>query len=300
MDNLDFLADLIARARAAGADAADAVLIPAPPSRWPAGWARQSMSSAPKAATWACACSWASGRPSCHPPPSIPPASLNWPSVRSPWHASCRKTRSPAWPTPPHRRGTWHWTWKTRRAGPRALIARAAAAEEAALAVPGVTNSEGAEAGFGRTEAVVVTSAGFAGRQVRTSHSVSAAALAGTGTAMQRDYDYHSTVHLADLDDPVEIGRSAGERAVTRLNPMRPKTAKVPVIYDPRVAGSLLGHLAGAINGAGVARGTSFLKDRLGQRIFAAGIEVHDDPLRVRGLRSRLFDGEGTPTARAT
>ncbi len=176
------------------------------------------------------------------------------------------------------------------------LIARAAAAEEAALAVHGVTNSEGAEAGFGRTEAVLVTSAGFAGRQVRTSHSVSASALAGAGTAMQRDYDSHSTVHLADLDDPVKIGHSAGERAVARLNPVRPKTAKVPVIYDPRVAGSLLGHLAGAINGAGVARGTSFLKDRLGQRIFAAGIEVHDDPLRVRGLRSRLFDGEGTPT----
>jgi len=180
---------------------------------------------------------------------------------------------------------------------PEALIARAAAAEDAALAVHGVTNSEGAEAGFGRTEAVLVTSAGFAGRQVRTSHSVSAAALAGTGTAMQRDYDSHSTVHLADLDDPVAIGRSAGERAVARLNPTRPNTAKIPVIYDPRVAGSLLGHLAGAINGAGVARGTSFLKDRLGQRIFRAGIEVHDDPLRVRGLRSRRFDGEGTPTA---
>ena len=177
-----------------------------------------------------------------------------------------------------------------------ALVARAAAAEDAARAVHGVTNSEGAEAGFGRTEAVLVTSAGFAGRQVRTSHSVSAAALAGSGTAMQRDYDSHSTVHLADLDEPSKIGHSAGERAVARLNPTRPKTARLPVVYDPRVAGSLLGHLAGAINGAGVARGTSFLKDKLGQRIFASGIEVHDDPLRVRGLRSRRFDGEGTPT----
>ena len=177
-----------------------------------------------------------------------------------------------------------------------ALVARAAAAEDAARAVHGVTNSEGAEAGFGRTEAVLVTSGGFAGRQVRTSHSVSAAALAGSGTAMQRDYDSHSTVHLADLDEPSKIGHSAGERAVARLNPSRPKTARLPVVYDPRVAGSLLGHLAGAINGAGVARGTSFLKDKLGQRIFASGIEVHDDPLRVRGLRSRRFDGEGTPT----
>src|SRR3984885_4799603 len=177
-----------------------------------------------------------------------------------------------------------------------ALIARAAAAEDAAMAVHGVTNSEGAEAGFGRTEAVLVTSAGFAGRSVRTGPSVSAAALAGTGTAMQRDYDSHSVVHLADLDDPAAIAPSAGERAVARLNPTRPKTARLPVIYDPRVAGSLLGHLAGAINGGAVARGTSFLKDLLGKRIFPSGIEVHDDPLRVRGLRSRRFDGEGTPT----
>jgi PmbA protein len=177
------------------------------------------------------------------------------------------------------------------------LLARAAAAEEAALAMPGITNSEGAEAGFSRAEASLVTSAGFAGSSVRTGHSVSATALAGSGTAMQRDYDYHSAVHLADLDDPATIGRSAAERALARLNPARPATARLPVVYDPRVAGGLLGHLAGAINGASVARGTSFLKDKLGQRIFAAGIMVRDDPRRLRGLRSRLFDGEGTPTA---
>jgi PmbA protein len=177
-----------------------------------------------------------------------------------------------------------------------ALIARAALAEDAALAVPGVTNSEGAEAGFGRSVGVLVTSDGFVGKSVRTSHSISASALAGTGTGMQRDHDYSGAVHLADLDDAVAIGRSAGERAVRRLNPVRPKTGRYPVIYDPRVAGGLLGHLAGAINGSAVARGTSFLKDRMGQRIFAAGIDVHDDPRRVRGLRSRAFDGEGTPT----
>ncbi|HJS84156.1 MAG TPA: TldD/PmbA family protein [Acetobacteraceae bacterium] len=176
------------------------------------------------------------------------------------------------------------------------LTARAAAAEEAALAVPGVTNSEGASAGYGRTEVALVTSAGFAGTIARTSYSISATALAGTGTAMQRDYDYHGTVHLADLDAPGPIGRSAGERAVARLNPTRPKTARLPVVYDPRVAGSLLGHLAGAINGASIARGTSFLKDRLGQYVFAPGIAVHDDPLRRRGLRSKAWDGEGTPT----
>jgi PmbA protein len=180
------------------------------------------------------------------------------------------------------------------------LIARAAAAEEAALAVPGVNNSEGADAGFGRSQGLLVTSAGFVGLSARSSHSVSATALTGSGTEMQRDYDYHSVVHLEDLDDPAAIGRSAGERAVARMNPTRPKTAKVPVVYDPRVAGGLIGHFASAINGSGVARGTSFLKDKMGERIFAAGIAIHDDPRRVRGLRSRVFDGEGTPTAART
>lgn len=176
------------------------------------------------------------------------------------------------------------------------LVERAAAAEDAARAVPGITNSEGAEAGFGRSEMTLVTSAGFAGRTFRTSHSVSAVALAGSGTGMQRDYDYHSTVHLSDLDDPIGIGRSAGERAIRRLNPTRPKTAKMPVVYDPRVSGGLLGHLASAINGASIARGTSFLKDKMGERIFAPGIMVRDDPRRHRGMRSRVFDGEGVPT----
>lgn len=177
------------------------------------------------------------------------------------------------------------------------LLARAAAAEEAALAVPGVTNSEGAEAGWGRTEIALVGSNGFAGAFVRTSHSVSATAVAGAGTGMERDYDWSSAVHLADLDDPVAIGRRAGEQAVRRLNPRRPRTARIPVVFDPRVAGSLLGHLVGAINGAAVARGTSFLKDRMGRQVMAAGLTVRDDPLRRRGLRSRPFDGEGMPGA---
>lgn len=180
------------------------------------------------------------------------------------------------------------------------LIARAAAAEEAALAVPGVTNSEGAEASYGRSEIALVTSAGFAGTYARSSHGVSVTALAGSGTAMERDYDFSSAVHAGDLDDPAMLGRTAGERAVARLNPRRPKTARLPVVYDPRVAGSLLGHFASAINGASIARGTSFLKDRLGQAVFAAGITIHDDPRRKRGLRSRPFDGEGLPTAPAT
>ncbi|MBN8925019.1 MAG: modulator protein [Rhodospirillales bacterium 69-11] len=177
-----------------------------------------------------------------------------------------------------------------------ALITRAMAAEDAALSVAGITNSEGADAGFSRSEVTLVTSAGFAGHRVRTSHSVSCTALAGSGTEMQRDYDYHATVHLADLDDPTAIGHSAAERALARMNPTRPKTAAIPVVYDPRVSASLLGHLLGAINGASVARGSSFLKEKLGQRVFAPGIFVHEDPRRRRGLRSREFDGEGTPT----
>ncbi len=178
-----------------------------------------------------------------------------------------------------------------------ALLARASAAEEAALSVPGITNSEGADAGYSRYEVVLVTSAGFAGTYTRTGHSVSATALAGEGTAMQRDYDYASAVHLADLEDPAAIGRVAAEKALARLNPTRPRTAKIPVVYDPRVSTSLLGHLMGAINGSAIARGTSFLKERLGQRVFASGIMVRDDPRRRRGLRSRPFDGEGVPTA---
>jgi PmbA protein len=177
------------------------------------------------------------------------------------------------------------------------LIERAAVAEDAALSVRGVTNSEGAEAGFGLAEIVLVTSAGFSARFQRSSHSISVTALAGSGTGMQRDYDYSSAVHLSDLEEAAGLGHAAGEKAVARLNPTRPATKKMPVVFDPRVASSLIGHLAGAINGASVARGTTFLRDKLGQRIFAPGIDIVDDPLRVRGLRSRPFDGEGVPTA---
>jgi len=174
-----------------------------------------------------------------------------------------------------------------------ALLARAALAEEAALAVHGVTNSEGAEASWSRTSVTLVASNGFAGSYARTSHGLSATALAGSGTGMERDYDYTSAVHLADLEDAATIGRRAGERAVARLNPTRPKTARLPVVFDPRVSASLLGHLSSAINGAAITRGTSFLKDSLGQRIFPVGMTVLDDPTRPRGLRSRPFDGEG-------
>jgi PmbA protein len=181
-----------------------------------------------------------------------------------------------------------------------ALLSRAEIAEQAARSVSGITNTEGAEAGFSRTEIVLVTSAGFAGRVLRSSHSVSATALAGAGVGMQRDYDYSSKVHLADLEDAEAIGLSAAHRALARMGPTRPKTARVSVVFDPRVSSSLLGHFLGAINGASVARGTSLLKDRMGQAIFGTGITIIDDPRRVRGGRSRLFDGEGVPTRTRT
>ncbi len=182
---------------------------------------------------------------------------------------------------------------------PDLLIARAACAEEAALAVPGVSNSEGAEAGWSRSTVTLATSAGFVGSYARSGHSLSVTALAGSGTAMERDYDYASAVFGGDLEDGAALGRRAGERAVARLNPVRPKTARLPVVYDPRIAGSLIGHFAAAINGASIARGTSFLKDRMDQPVFGPEIAIHDDPHRRRGLRSRPFDGEGQRTAPA-
>ncbi|HQT63197.1 MAG: modulator protein [Acidocella sp. 20-57-95] len=173
------------------------------------------------------------------------------------------------------------------------LIERAAKAEEAAMAVPGITNSEGGSAGWSRSQVVLVTSLGFAGHYKRSSHSVSVSAIAGAGTAMQRDYDYSSAVHAADLDDPAKIGAKAAAQALARLNPARPKTAQLPVLFHPRVSGGLVSALAGAINGGSIARKTSFLKEKMGARIFAPGVFIYDDPFRVRGFRSRMFDGEG-------
>jgi PmbA protein len=178
-----------------------------------------------------------------------------------------------------------------------ALEAHAKAAEAAGLAVKGVTKSEGASASAGIGGMVLATSRGFRGSYLSSRHSLSMAAIAGAGTLMERDYDFSSALHAADLDPPERIGRSAGERAVERLNPRKVATKRVPVVFDKRVAGGLIGHLAGAINGSAVARKTSFLKDKLGERLFRPGIRIVDDPLRKRGLRSRPFDGEGV-TAR--
>ena len=169
----------------------------------------------------------------------------------------------------------------------------ARAAEAAGLAVKGVTKSGGASASAGIGGMVLVTSTGFSGAYLGSRHGVSMAAIAGEGTGMEQDYDFSSALHAADLAAPADIGRTAGERAVRRLNPRKVATKPVPVVFDPRIAGSLIGHLASAINGSAIARKTSFLKDRLGQQIFSSGIRVIDDPLRRRGLRSHPFDAEG-------
>jgi PmbA protein len=179
-----------------------------------------------------------------------------------------------------------------------ALEEMARAAEAAGLAVAGVTKSGGASASAGIGGMVLVTSTGFAQAYLGSRHGVSMQAIAGEGTGMERDYDYASAIHAHDLESPDMIGRSAGERAARRLNPRKVTTRKVPVIFEPRAAGSLVGHLASAINGAAIARGTSFLKDRLGQQIFAPGIDIIDDPLRKRGLGSHPFDAEGVAGSR--
>jgi PmbA protein len=173
------------------------------------------------------------------------------------------------------------------------LEALAREAETAALAVKGITRSDGASASFGLGGMVLVTSAGFRGAYLGSNHGLAMTAIAGSGTGMERDYDYSSVRHAADLDSAKTIGRSAGERAVARLNPRKVTTGKVPVVLDRRIAGTLVSHLAGAANGSAIARKTSFLRDKMGAKLFADGIRIVDDPLRKRGLRSRPFDGEG-------
>ena len=169
----------------------------------------------------------------------------------------------------------------------------ALAMEAAALEVQGVTNSGGAGASAGMGGLVLATSDGFFGQYMATRFSRSVSVVAGEGTAKERDYDFSSRLHFAELDAVEKIGRSAGDRTVRRLGARKARTGPVTVVFDPRVARGIAGHIAGAINGASVARGTSFLRERMGEQVAAAGITVTDDPLRPRGQSSRPFDGEG-------
>ena len=173
------------------------------------------------------------------------------------------------------------------------LVERARAVEGAAMAVKGITNSEGGGASFGRSAIALATSNGFFGRYAGTSHSIGVSVVAGEGTGMETDHDSATARHTVDLESAELVGRRAGDRTVARLNPQTLKSKAMPVVFDPRVSAGLVGHFAGAISGASIARGVSFLKDKMGEAVFASNITIIDDPHRLRGLRSKPFDGEG-------
>lgn len=179
---------------------------------------------------------------------------------------------------------------------PLELKHRALETEDSGRGVAGITNSEGAGASAGRNLFALATSHGFCRGYSTTAYSSSASLIAGEGGEMQRDYSYHSVRHYAELDDPGTIGRLAAERAVARLRPAKLPSGTMPVLFDPRVGNSLLGHLMTAMSGPSITRGTSFLLGREGEPLFSEGITIRDDPLRPRGLRSKPFDGEGLPT----
>jgi PmbA protein len=178
---------------------------------------------------------------------------------------------------------------------PARLRERALAAEDAARAVKGVTNSNGGSSSASASTFAVATSHGFVGATRATGYSCSASVVAGEGASMQRDYGWHSARHFADLEAAGEIGSRAARRAVARLNPTRVSPAVMPILFDPRVATTLLGHFVGAISGSSIARKSSFLLEALGTQVFAKGITLNDDPLRKRGLRSRAFDSVVLP-----
>ena len=179
---------------------------------------------------------------------------------------------------------------------PESLREMALEAEDAARAVPGITNSEGGGATTGQSVAALATSHGFDAAFARSSRSISAVVVAGEGASMQRDHAWRQSCHGGDLPTPAEIGKLAGERTVARVNPDRVTSGSMPVVFSPRVGGSLIGHLAGAISGNAIARRASFLLERLNDQLFDSAITIEDDPLRLRGLRSRPFDGEGLAT----
>ena len=179
------------------------------------------------------------------------------------------------------------------------LIEKARSCEAAALAVKGVSNSEGASAAWGRSQVAIAASNGFARAYQSSGSSLSASVIAGDSeTGMETDYDYTSAVYFNDLKTPDEVGQSAGQRAVRRLGGRKISSCKVPVIYDARVARGMVGHFLGAISGTAVARGTTFLKDALASEVFANSINIFEDPHRNRGLRSKPCDAEGLPNKR--
>ncbi|PTV95269.1 microcin-processing peptidase 1 [Rhodobacter aestuarii] len=179
---------------------------------------------------------------------------------------------------------------------PAALEADARAAEAAALAVSGVAQVQSASASWSGRKLHLANSNGFSGGYGRTSRSVSAVAISGEGAEMERDWAAESRIFQADLPAAEEVGRLAGERAVARAKPRRPKTGAYPVLIDERVAGSLIGHLLSAINGSAIARGASWLRDGMGTQVLPKELSLIEDPFRPRISGSRPFDAEGLPT----
>ena len=179
---------------------------------------------------------------------------------------------------------------------PQVLQQDAAEAEDAARAVEGVTQVQSASAGYGVQHVHVAMTNGFEGGYARSDRGLSCVAIAGTGTGMERDYDGDGRIFQSDLRSAGDIGRTAGERAVARLGARKPPTGSFPVLFDERIAASLIGHLLGAINGSAVARGASFLRDAMGEQVLPTGLSLVEDPHRPRASGSRPFDGEGLPT----
>lgn len=177
-----------------------------------------------------------------------------------------------------------------------ALLDLALKTEDAALSVPGVTQSDGAAAGVEKSHIIMASSTGFRREYDRSSASVSVSVIAADAEGKKEtDYDYSSAVYFSDLEDGEKIGKNAGQRAVRRLNPEKIPSRTMDVILEPRLARGLIGTFAGAINGAGIARGTSFLKDCMGQEIFPASLSLIENPHKKRGAASRPCDAEGLP-----
>lgn len=166
-------------------------------------------------------------------------------------------------------------------------------AEDAARAVAGITNSDGASFGYGRNMSTLLASNGFYGAYASTGFSLSVSVIAGEGTGMETDYAFDAATYFSDLKSPESIGREAGERAAAALNPRRGNTRMMPVILDSRIAGSIPGAVANAAAGTAIAKGTSILKDKLGAQMMSPGMTIVDDPFIARGSRSRPFDDEG-------
>lgn len=181
---------------------------------------------------------------------------------------------------------------------PEALRLRALATEDAARAVAGVTNSDGGSAGYSHAIHAMANSNGFAAAYAASGHNISASVIAGEGDRMQRDHDWHGARHIGDLEDPEQVGRRAAERAVERLDPQTVPGGRMPILFDPRVAGGLMGHLIAAMGGPMIARGTSYLLAHEGAALFPVDLFIDDDPLRLRGTKSRPFDAEGLATHR--